>query len=681
MRCPACRTELREAVKHCNQCGYHFSEADVERQSIYFEMEAQMMRLNGMEAEFHRGLTTGLAGLQQRMARFHRLLEEDIHRGIAATAQVAAAPPADISAAAPSVSPESSVAAAPATPVAPPERTSPGPLTAPPAPPPAPPPGPKPGGPGMEIRVGQKLVLIIGIVIMVFAIGYFLKYSFDQGWVGPAGRVAMAYIWGIGLLLAGNRFRAKGYPVFGLCLIGGGIAVLYFATFAAFQVYHLTGQVLSFGVMVLITALTCFLAVVYDTRWLAVLGLIGGFLTPLFLSTGVDNQLGLMSYLTILNLGLLGIALYKRWGLLNALGFCLTYILYAGWYFSYYENAKFWPAIIFLNIFYLIYAIVPFAYQFFRGKSGNISGFLIIIPNSFLAFAFSYVMIERMFSLPYVSVISIFYALVFLGMATYLVQRGRQSLDAFVILLANATLFLIITVPIIFSEHWITIFWTAQAFALLWMGVRLARKSLVFGALFLLGATTLKFIFYDYPDVFQLGGDMAFFPSYTHALTARLLTSALLIAALYGFTRLCRPENAPPDMANTLPVIRVLAAIGFGLTLFIVLNIEVAAWFYDYLPGARFAATSILWTLFSVCLMLLGFRNRQAWLRHLSLALFTVTILKVFFVDMAEVSTPYRIVSFFILGLVLVGVSYLYYRYKDQLLESVKTLPEEEDQP
>ena len=106
----------------------------------------------------------------------------------------------------------------------------------------------------------------------------------------------------------------------------------------------------------------------------------------------------------------------------------------------------------------------------------------------------------------------------------------------------------------------------------------------------------------------------------------------------------------------------------FATLLFGVLTIEVSAYFSARAPQARFAAVSVLWTLFSLALMLLGFRYQQARLRLVSLGLFGVTILKVFLADMAKVSTPFRIVSFVVLGLMLIGASYLYYRYRGYLL-------------
>jgi uncharacterized membrane protein len=516
--------------------------------------------------------------------------------------------------------------------------------------------------------LGQKWLLSAGLLTMVFGVGYFLKYSFDQGWVGPAGRVAAAYVWGIAFLIAGNQFKKKNFETFGLSLVGGGIAVLYFATFAAFQIYHLFDQTPSFLIMVLVTVLASLLAILYDAKGLAVMGLVGGFLTPVLLTTGQDNQIALMTYMTILNFGLLGIAFYKRWDILNSLGFSFTYLLYTAWYASHYAEHKFWPAIIFLNIFFLIYSVAPFAYQFFRKSSEQVRGFTILILNSLFAFGYSYAMIRGHFSLPWVSIISLFYALVFLSLATFLYRRGVHKQEAFAVFLAKAALFIIITVPIIFSKHWITIFWAVQGLTVLWMGSTLDRKGLRLAGYGLLGITVGKFLFHDYSDIFLLDFPYRFAMrfDYSFLLVERLTTSVVLLIMLFAAGSIARRDSlrtfspGHPDAPTVFGV--------WGSLLFIILNVEVSSFFYEYLPQGRFAAISVLWTLFSVALMLLGFKKNASALRKASFGLFLATVLKVFLFDMANVSTPYRIISFIILGLVLVGTSYLYYKFKDRII-------------
>ncbi|MDF1536853.1 MAG: DUF2339 domain-containing protein [bacterium] len=517
-----------------------------------------------------------------------------------------------------------------------------------------------------EVHFGQKWLLIVGIAIMVLGIGYFLKYSFDRNWVGPAGRVAMSYFAGMACLAGGEFLRRRLTRMFGLYLTGGGIAVLYFSTFAAFQIYALMSHVAAFGIMIMVTALACSLSLFYDARWLAVLGIIGGFLTPVVLSTGVDNQVALMTYMVMLNGGILGIAFFKRWALLNHLGLASTWILFAAWYFEHYAMSKFWPTVVFLNIFFLIYAVAPFAFYFIRERVEELTGFALTIPNAFVAFAFSFATIAEYYSRPAVSIVTVAYTAVFSVMASYLYRKQSGNLEPFILLLAKALVFLVITVPVLFSDHWITVFWIAQAGGIIWAALRLNNRWLYIGGLGLLAAAAVKFLLYDYPGVFHLAEGIYFRMPYGEMMPERWLTSAVVVAALYTMARLTRGSDLSRDIFQGYDA--VVLNLSFTILLFIVLNVEVSGFFEDKAPQARFASISVLWALFSIGLMGLGFAFRKGLMRRVSIGLFAVTVLKVFLVDMSNVSTPFRIVSFIVLGVLLIGASFLYHRYKGLIL-------------
>jgi uncharacterized membrane protein len=636
MNCPKCDTAIAAPGRFCSKCGHDFGDELHDKFVFYFGLKEEFEKLSRLQ----NSLNAGISNVSLKVLNYEAILQSDLKAHAPFLRPASATPSPQTPASVPQPAPS-----APAPEIRTRQKT---------------------GLSDFEVNLGQKWLLIVGILTMVFGVGYFLKYSFEQGWVGPAGRVAAAYLWGAAFLIAGDRFR-KQIERFGLSLIGGGIAVLYFAAFAAFQLYHLFGQAPSFGIMVLITVLAGSLAVYYDTKWLAVLGLIGGFLTPVLLTTGQDNQIALMTYMTILNAGLLGIAFHKKWDLLNMLGFAFTYLLYSGWHVSHYAQSKFWPAILFLNLFSLIYSIAPFAYQFLRESRERARGYLIMVPNSFLAFAYSYDMIEDRFSLPWVSVVSLLYAAVFLTMASFLMQKGKQDQEAFVVLLGKAALFLIITIPLIFSGHWITVFWAAQALVLVWMGIKLGRKSLTTAGHVLFLITSLKFLAHDYNSIFRFAADRdrSFLQSYTYLLAERFITTAVLLGTLLA-AGLLAARTQLRSVLDDVQDSTVLLAL-FGGLLFIALNIETSGFFHDYLPAARFAAVSVLWTVFAVVLMLKGVRDNLSLLRKVSFGLFLATLLKVFLSDMSNVSTPYRIVSFIILGLVLVGTSYLYYRFKDRM--------------
>jgi uncharacterized membrane protein len=523
-----------------------------------------------------------------------------------------------------------------------------------------------------ELRLGQKWLLIAGVVALVLAVGYFLKYSFDRNWIGPAGRVSLAYLAGIATLATGEFCRRKNYEVFGLYLFGGGIAVLYFASYAAFQIYSLIGQMPAFGLMACVTALAGFFSLKYDTRWLAVLGIIGGFFTPVVLSTGTDNQIALMTYMAILNGGILAIAAFKQWHLLNYLGLAFTWLLFTTWYAHHYADEKFWTTTVFLNLFFLIYAIVPYADCFVRKNLQLMAGLGITIPNTYVAFGFSFGTIYNHASVEWVSIATTVYAALFLGMAAYVRRHNRENVDAFILLLAKGFLFLIITVPILFSEHWITIFWAAQAIALLWVAIKLSDVRLRYGAMVLLLIAAGKLFFYDYLMVFDLQiPSMVYGDGFLASILERWITVILTLTIVFRTGQMLK--RADGDRDDWLESPATLFVGLFGLMLFLAMNLEVAAFFGQYVPVARFASISVLWAIFATSLMILGFVRNQELLRGCSILLYAVTILKVFLRDMANVDTPYRILSFLVLGLLLVGASYLYHRFKDRIL------PGEED--
>lgn len=519
---------------------------------------------------------------------------------------------------------------------------------------------------GAELRFGQRWLLLVGVTMTVLGIGFFLKYAFDQDWVGPVGRVALGYVAAGGFLWVGDILRRRLAAVFGLCLTGGGIAILYLTTFAAFQLYHLVGQSMAFTLMILVTIVACLLALAYDTQWLAVLGLIGGFLTPVILSTGQAAQVALMSYMVLLNGGILTLAAWKRWQLLNRLGFLCTWVLFSGWFVSSYTTEAFWRTMVFLQIFFVIYTIVPFLYYFVHTSQERVAGIALTSLNTVIAFGYTYEMVRGYTTLPAASVATLAYAGLFLGLASFLVRRQPDNLEPFVLLLAKGLFFLILTVPLLFSGHWITLFWAIQAVVILWAGLRLTRPWLCYGALALLLLATGKWLTYDYGVVFDLRPDLYYGAGFSALLLERWCTTLVVLGVLFGSAHLLRTTT------GVLGDLQAgLMAFFYGLftaLLLLALTIEVSALCYERAPQGRFAAISVLWTLYSVALMLVGFWQQQARLRLVALGLFGVTVLKVFFVDMANVSTPFRIVSFVVLGLMLIGASSLYYRYREVLL-------------
>ncbi|MFN4149488.1 MAG: DUF2339 domain-containing protein [Candidatus Sericytochromatia bacterium] len=115
----------------------------------------------------------------------------------------------------------------------------------------------------------------------------------------------------------------------------------------------------------------------------------------------------------------------------------------------------------------------------------------------------------------------------------------------------------------------------------------------------------------------------------------------------------------------------VFSVLGL-LSLFVITNVEVSALFYTYANFLRFVAVSTLWAIFGIVLMYFGLKLDNQFIRKASISLFTLTIVKVFFFDIAEMSASYKFISFIILGIILIFASYLYRQFKQQIIDTLE---------
>ena len=222
-----------------------------------------------------------------------------------------------------------------------------------------------------EAMIGGSWLAKIGIFALVLGVLYFLKYAFDNEWIGNAGRVLIGAVSGVALLYGGERFEGRGYRLYGQTLAGGGIAILYLSTYAAFHFYSLIGQVPAILLMALVTAVCCALSYRYDSPTLATLGLAGGLLTPYWMRTGTSNQVGLLSYLLILDVGGAWLARTKGWSYLNVITFVGTVLLFAGWAGRFYRPENLWTTEVFLVLFAGLYLGLVFGWDARRPRTAG----------------------------------------------------------------------------------------------------------------------------------------------------------------------------------------------------------------------------------------------------------------------------------------------------------------------
>jgi hypothetical protein len=196
----------------------------------------------------------------------------------------------------------------------------------------------------------------IGAVTLVLGAAFGFKYLVDNQYIGPAGRVMLGVIAGLVAVGIADVLWKKGQRIFAQGITATGIGILYLAVYAAFGYYHLIPQTLAFVFMVATTALAAALALRYASIAMAVLGLLGGYMTPILLSTGEDHPWFLFSYVLLLNIGALALARTQQWKALEVLSFAATVILYGSWFSAQFKPEKQFVATFFALIYYALFS-------------------------------------------------------------------------------------------------------------------------------------------------------------------------------------------------------------------------------------------------------------------------------------------------------------------------------------
>jgi len=513
----------------------------------------------------------------------------------------------------------------------------------------------------LEKKIGQYWLNRIGIVAILVGVSYFLKYAFDNNWVGPGGRIAIGLLVGIRLVVWSERFRKRSYDVFSYSLKAVGIGTIYLSLWGAFQIYHLIPAAVAFVAMAVVTAATIAMALSQDAELLASFALVGGFSSPVLLSTGQNHEAVLFSYVGLLDLAILAVAIFKPWRRLLWGSFVGTIVLYTGWYLEYYSLDQRALTVTFAAFFAAIFAIIPLAAS--GTKSTHFSGHsttLTLLPlfNAVAFFLALFAMYKEE------KAVLTWYALtlaaVYLGIG-HLIQNRASLEDAnFVNLLhvAIAIAFITIAIPLKLDAQWITIGWLVESGVLLWLSVTARADFLRYFATVALVLGLVRLLFYD-----QMRAEMLLF-------NIRFATYAVAIVILGGIALLGKRHAAKGEM-----VFLDAAVVGANLLALIALTLEASDYFdRQWLSGgssadfylqfklARDFSYSAIWLVYGAVLMTVGFRKRSAFVRWQSLILIAFTICKVFLYDVSQLGGSYRIVSFIGLGAVLLGISFIYQR-------------------
>jgi uncharacterized membrane protein len=494
-------------------------------------------------------------------------------------------------------------------------------------------------GNDLESRIGGSWFNRIGVLAIFLGVAFFLKYAVDNEWIGPTGRVLIGAAIGIAFVLGGERLR-KRYASYAYGLTGGGIAVLYATIwFASFQHYGLLGPRMAFVYMAAVTALASLLAARYSALPIAVLGLIGGFLTPVLLSIGVDNETGLFSYIALLDAGVLALAYSKHWRSLNYLSFIATILMFAAWMERWYGPEKLWTTIFFLTLFFMIFALLAVLYNVVNRRPTLWLDLAMVFANALLYFGTSYRLLNeherytRMLG-GFAVLVAAFYLL--LGYITY--RRDREDKLLVFTFLGLGFLFSVLAVPIQFEQHWITMGWAIEGAVMTWIGLRANDRTSRYGALVVFLIAISHWVISDVHD-FGYVSPGHFVP----LLNRRALSCAVLIASLATSALLYKRYGEELEEKSSFAGLLILAANSLAIGL---LTIDANDYFEqskalasgrDHMMSvgnSKALTLTALWTLYGAGTLFVGVTRKLKPLRFLGLLLLAGASVKVLAVDL-----------------------------------------------
>ncbi|MBK8740810.1 MAG: DUF2339 domain-containing protein, partial [Betaproteobacteria bacterium] len=357
-----------------------------------------------------------------------------------------------------------------------------------------PPPPPKPAGPTLLQRLlSGNLVAKLGVVILFFGVSFLIKFALENAIVPVEIWFALAALGGAVLLAIGWRLRQR-QGGFGLILQGGGIGVLYLVIFGALKLYQLLPPTFAFALLVAVVALAAILAVLQDALALAVIGVSGGFLAPILVSTGQGNHIALFTYYAILNAGIFAIAWHKAWRILNVLGFVFTAGIGILWGQRSYRPELFASTEAFLILFVVMY--VAIAVLFALRQAPNLKHYVdgtIVFGTPILGFGLQAGIIRHIEYGMAFSALAL--GLGYLALATLLYARRRETMRLLVeSFFALALIFGTLAIPLALDARWTSAAWAVEGAAVLWAGIRQHRLLARFFGLLLQLLAALAFI-------------------------------------------------------------------------------------------------------------------------------------------------------------------------------------------
>jgi uncharacterized membrane protein len=503
-------------------------------------------------------------------------------------------------------------------------------------------------GAQLESDIGARVLSKVAVVLLLIGAALFLKWAFDNRWIGAGGRVAVGLAAGAAIVLWSERFRKQQMAAFGYALKAVGSGVLYLSLWASFQLYHLVPGWAAFAAMVGVTAWNAVMAWSQDSELLAGYALLGAYLTPVLLGTGGDHEVFLFSYLLVIALGVVALLRAKPWGLFLLGALPVTAGYFIGWYVQHFTAAKAGKTELFALLLWAAFAAVAMVA---RNSESVIVGVIAPLGAGVFGALTVYSVLADSGGRDWMPWWAVGFAAVYLALS-----RVRVGSLVAAMHLSLGVVFLTVAIPLKATGRGILLGWMLEAVALLVVSTSASVDAKAKRVLRGLGSVALALgVLGALFEPMWTGNEQAF----VNRGFGMEMGAALALVAAILLSRRMLDERGEAE-AEWLAV---GAYVGLNIVLLVAMQREIARAFEGEAEGRHalgdFAFSGWL-MMQGAANLVLGFWKRFALARWTGLLLLGVTVLKAFAYDMRGLSSGYRVVSYLALGVLLMAVSFAY---------------------
>lgn len=341
----------------------------------------------------------------------------------------------------------------------------------------------------LEQYIGGNLINKVGIVILIIGLGLFVKHAIDSGYFPPFVRLVLSFVAGLSLVTIGYFLKSK-YKTYSAVLFSGGMTVLYFTAYAGNVFFDppMLPRMTTFILMVVFTVVTVIAAAIYDLQVIGLLGLVGAYAVPFLLSDATGDYRLLLSYITVINTGILVLSIQKLWKGLIYTAFFLSWLIFCFWWMSEYsypkDNADGW---LFLSLFFVLFYSTFIGHQYFSEKQVPVGNIVLLTINAFIFYGIGMDFLETAGHENLQGLFTIGNGLIHL-VFSFWVYRKWVDKKLFYALFGLFITFVTIAVPVQFEGDVIPVLWMAESVILFYIARRFSviqYEFLTYVALFL----------------------------------------------------------------------------------------------------------------------------------------------------------------------------------------------------